>query len=364
MVEGFEVPDPVPRDPAAVQQTIDEITTALDGQQLLVAERRAEEALREMPDSAAMRALYGYTLTMRSRESTPPELGLLRRGEGELLRARKVSATDPTAAAVHARFLADEGHWSAAVDVAETALQVHADDELLLQAAADAAFELGEERRARPHLRKLAEQRPRDAVVRYRLGWIELQLAESAIASPFPSADRTAAREAIDAGLASAHESFSAAVALDSADFEALLGLGRTLYVRAERFPVSVEENAPNAARTEAFRESLAVYRKSRRMDAGRPEGWFAEGLIHLRLDAPRQAAEAFQAALAVDPTHLPSLLEAAHLAVQQGEGVDARALYTRALASQSLPELTRGERRAIETWLAAEMPSSASEAK
>ena len=140
----------------AVDESEQEAIEACGQRRFEQAERAALAALDADPRRARARAVLGLTMLWRASESDPIEWRGLRAGERELRLAQLLAPDDAYVGRLHAVFLFEAGHVSAAAEAAEQALQCAADasDEEradLLRLAGDYRYELGEERLAQPH---------------------------------------------------------------------------------------------------------------------------------------------------------------------------------------------------------------------
>ncbi len=282
----------------------------------------AEAALELDPAAPRPRAVLGLALLRLAQQSTPPDLAIQNRGDGETLAAKRAAPADLVVGLLRARFLVESGHLSAAAAEGEACLKLQGmtnqpDYVPLLAATAGWCHELGEERRASPWLIQLAERVPDDAAVQYRLGDNLLQIADSpsmaaAGARAFAkSADRapddSTARLAVIACYVRAAE--LADKAGKAADAAAMLGDAAKACADAEvRFP------------------KLA-------------EPLFRTGVVAEQRNDGAAARAAYERALQIEPAHLGALLNLAALLDASAQPADkdaAKALWRRALASDA----------------------------
>src|SRR5688572_15005496 len=144
-------------------QAIDAVLT----RQYAAAQERALAALDVDPRAARARAVLGMT-RLQLAVATESELAdhrELQSAEAQMELARQLAPDDPFVGWLHAVFLAESGHMSAAADTAEGALARattagEQERAALLGAAGTYRYELGEERAAIPHLRAYVALRP------------------------------------------------------------------------------------------------------------------------------------------------------------------------------------------------------------
>ncbi|NTS64858.1 sulfotransferase [Sphingomonas sp. HHU CXW] len=98
------------------------------------------------------------------------------------------------------------------------------------------------------------------------------------------------------------------------------------------------------------FPEASAAYGEALRYGVARPEEAYVNRAVILseHLDRPGEAIEALQAALAVEPTFLPALLNLGNLLEDHGDSEAARAAYERALAVDPVNGRALARRAAI----------------
>ena len=291
------------------------------------AEATARRALGLQPREALPRAVLGTCLMHRAQEDDPPDLRLWRQAEGELLAATRADPDDPVVGVLYGRFLVQDGHLSAAAQVAETTLARNPGDVPALRLAARSRYELGEERLARPLLVQLAEV-DFDPQIRYWLAWCGLRLAEGELGDKVPL-------------LMEAADGFAAYRAMEPGDMEGYLAEGRAL-VRAAG---ETEDRDQRSARAD---RAVGVYdlAADRFGDAAAPR--FGRGVCLELLGRTEAAREAYEQTLELDPRHVGALLNLAAQFAATGEREPAEALYRRAL----LEDLTSGEREQVLEYL------------
>lgn len=312
------------------------------------AEAAANRVLAKNPRSGKARAVLGMVrLQIASREQPSDWFGA-RAGEVEIELARQLEPESAFVGWMHAVFLAESGHMSAAAQAAEDALVRSAaapptERAALLGTAGTYRYELGEERAARPHLEAYVALRPDDSAAHFRLGSSLLSIAKTPQGSPPPyvtsQRDAEAAADAfgrcfelapgdVDAALAMAA---AWARAAELADLQGEPGERDALHARAVKH---LEELAPK------FGENAEVH--------------YRLGVLATLQKQPKAAQAAYVKALERDGQHLGSLMNLAALVVADGEIDSAKALYTRLLAAPAAKlELSRSERDRIERWLA-----------
>lgn len=289
------------------------------------AQASAERALLIDARSARALSVLAVSRVRRAAHEDPIALGVLQRAEGELRLAERLAPDDPRVAALHAMFLQLAGHLTAAATRAERGLAVSPDDLELLELAGSLRHDLGDERRAIPHLRRLVGHRP---------GAIEarLRLAEAHAATVTTIRDALERASAVEAAL----ESYRACVELAPSNPAARLGVAHALTLAGGR---------------ENLTEALDHLADAADLDARSSVPWFNRGVVLDRLERPADARAAYEAALARDGDHVPSLLNLAANQAAAEMFVAARATCERVLAL-ALPD---DDRRRIEQFLAGE---------
>ncbi|MCA8941083.1 MAG: tetratricopeptide repeat protein [Planctomycetes bacterium] len=282
----------------------------------------AASALVLDPRQARALAVQALAELRRSEADTPVPLDVLHRTEGELLQASTLAPEDPVVGFLHADYLRRVGHLTAAAQRAESALDSAPEHVDLLELAGRLRYDLGDERRAIPHLTRLVELDPRNAKAWYRL-------AESRIAVAMAARDETPRVEAAQ-GAADAFERY---IALAPADAAGHLGLAHALVL------VGTSETLERAV------DSTEI---AARLDARSPDPRFDQGVVLDLLGHADAARVAYEAALRRDGDHVPSLLNLAANQAQASLLDDARATCRRVL----LLDLGREDRRRVETWL------------
>ena len=252
----------------------------------------AHEALESDPRHARARAVLAAAIVGEARQElrgeSPLPLDVERQAEGESKSALALAPEDPFVGGVHADVLAQTGHLTAALAAAEACLAAgdpkgSFDRTQLVARAAEWAFELGEDRRAIPHLRALADLRPDDATTHHRLGVCLLRIA-------------TDVDDAVAASRAFAH-----CAERRPDDVEAHLDAVKAL-LRA----VALDPRKPSPVATDAAAAALAAETRF-------PQSAEASFLVGVAREAQssvfKEAILAYERALVRDPEHLPSLL-------------------------------------------------------
>lgn len=318
------------------------------------AEAIAARVLATNPRSARARAVLGMVELQAAAKQDPIEWFGMRRGEAQLALARQLAPADAFVGWMHAVFLAESGHMSAAAKAAEDALDrckeaPAAEKAALLGIAGTYRYELGEERAALPHLRAYASLRPDDATAQFRLGASLLSIARTPQGVPVPY--QLAQTDAEQAARA-----FERCVELAPGDEDAALSIA-TATLRAAEL-ARLKPTRDGAARD---KEAAALEQKAidhLRSVADRfpdsAEVRFRLGIVATQLKQPELAQASYLAALEREPSHAGSLMNLAALAVEKGELDQARSLLRRLLdADAARGELSRDERQRIERWLA-----------
>lgn len=331
----------------AVQRDESRAILAISRQRYDEARRLAELVLDTQPRSARARAVIGLTMLERAAQQRPTTWRGLREGETQLELASQLAPGDATVAWLHAIFLAEIGHLSAAAARAEEGLAAAAeaplaDRAVLLGAAGNYRYELGEERAALPHLQAYIALRSDDAEAVFRIGWCLLRRAEVPRGA---DALRTAQVDA-----ESAAKAFLRCSELRQEDESAALAVV-TSYLRAAQL---ADERGERAAR-DSLRAAAGQH--LRRMAERFPksaEVRFHMGLLAEAEQQPDVARAAYGAALELSPAHLGSALNLAALLQAAGDPGGAETVLRRLLDdARAAAALTREERRRVENWLA-----------
>ncbi|MCK5941430.1 MAG: tetratricopeptide repeat protein [Planctomycetes bacterium] len=323
------------------------------------AEALARRVLATDPRSARARAVLGMVELQEAARQDPIEWFGLRRGESQLALARQLAPEDAFVGWMHAVFLAESGHMSAAAVAAEEALQraaeaPAAEKAALLGIAGTYRYELGEERAALPHLRTYVSLRPDDATAQFRLGASLLSVANTPQGVPPPYRQAQSDAEQAARAFASCYE-------LAPGDEDAALSVATAMLRAAEL--ARMKRAGDGAAREQeaANLEQSALEHLKQVADrfADSAEARFRLGVVAARLGQPELARASYLAALERDGDHAGSLMNLAALAVERGEQDQARGLLRQLLAAdEARRELSRDERRAIERWLAGATPA------
>ncbi|MGC6486265.1 MAG: hypothetical protein ACON4Z_01340 [Planctomycetota bacterium] len=338
----------------AVQRAVEAVVQ----QRYAEAGAAARAALGLAPRAARARAVLAMVDLQEASAQDPVEWRGLRRGEAQLATARALAPADAFVGWMHAVFLAETGHVSAAAAAAEDALArcgsaPAAEKAALLGIAATYRYELGEERAAVPHLRAYTALRPDDATAQFRLGASLLVVAETPQGAP-PSyaAARSSAEEAADA--------FQRCVDLAPGDEDAACAVARALLRAAAltRLQRAGEGDAREAAAAELEQRALAKLRAAAERFEASAEVRFRLGVVAARLGEQQVAEASYRAALERDAAHAGSAMNLAALLAEREQVEEARSLLRRLLdAAPSQTALTPGERRRIEGWLGRRAP-------
>ncbi len=328
-----------------------------------VAEAAAEEALAIDPRSARARAVLAIVTLKAATATEPSDAQAMLGGELQMRLAKLLSPDDPFVGWMHAVFLAESGHLSAAAAAAEEALPRSVDAPAaarlaLLRIAGSYRYELGEERAAVPHLQEYVRLRPDDPVARYHLGGALLRLAVAPQGGTRASV-LVAQRQAEEAARA-----FTRCLELMPADAEVAAAVV-TAHLRAadlasERLgqipdsPDRIEEQNRLVAERDGNRQAAdAALRQALERFPEAASVQFQAGVVAEAAADGALARSCYERAITMDPGHVPSLLNLADLLVRSGERSAAAGLLRQALdAPASRRELTSTERKRIEDWL------------
>lgn len=330
---------------AAVESAI----TAVVQRRYDAARGAAEQALAIDPRAARARAVLGMVLLQSARLVDPPDLQAMNLGEVEVLTAEALAPADAFVGWMHAVFLAETGHMSAAAAAAEAALErtkdaPPAERAALLGVAGTYRYELGEDRAALPHLQAYVVLRPDDATANFRLGSSSLRISRVVVGV-------NGLRQAHQHAEAAAR-AFERSYRLAPGDEDAGLSVGKAWLRAAElaqRRGDAEKEAEQRALAAAAFAAVASRFPTS-------PEPWFCAAAAHeLGGDLPA-AAQAYEQALALDGAHLPSLLNLA--AMRDGDAAFDRkavlALLRRVVeADAARADLTSAERDRVDRRIA-----------
>lgn len=334
-----------------------ELATAVDGAITAVVRRRYGEAEQQAlaalaidPRCARARSVLGMVRFQAAALSDPPDLFLANEGETEVLLALQIAPDDAFVGWIHAVFLAESGHMSAAAAAAEASLERAKDAPAieraaLLGTAGTYRYELGEERAALPHLQTYIALRPDDAAACFRIGSCLLRKAA------MPLGSKTTALEQAQRDAEAAARAFARCVELAPGDEDAALAVAAATKRAAELAAQRGEKAVAEQRLDEAVQHCQGVAERF----PTNAEAMFRIGVIAEERGSFDRAGEAYSQALLRDPRHLGSLLNLAALgerAVVVGAPA-ARELLLRALAVDAeVGGLTSDERRRIEARL------------
>jgi Flp pilus assembly protein TadD len=356
-------PDPARADPTSLPRPEltpserDAAVAAVDRAMSHVLHRRfdaadddATAALTIDPRNARALAIRGYVKLHRASMSDPPDAFTANGGEHDLRTASLLAPEDSFVGWLHAVFLADSGHLSAAAHAAEQALlrvpnAPPQERAALLGIAGTYRYELGEERRALVHLREYVTLRPDDATAHFRLG--ACLLAAAALPPGRELAAMTAARD----DAAAAVLAFTQCSELSPGDEDAALAIA-TAHWRAAELAEQTQDGATAARHRQAAEDRLRLV--AERFPAS-AEPWFRLGVAAEAREANDHARTAYERALKQQPDHVPSLLNLAALQDRTGDAAGATQLLQRALtADAAKPQLESSERRRLRTRIGA----------
>ncbi len=328
-VMAADLPPPVVLDATTLEATTQrtgQAVLALESGRIDAAHRLALAALELNPRDAVARAVVARWLWEDASREQPPRLYGWRQAEGELRRASALAPADPLVARLHAQFLEQDGHLTAAADRCELTLALAPAAVELRGLAGRLRYELRQPTAARVHLEPYLVARPDAAEARYRLAAALLEIA--AVRDSRTERGRD---------YQSAAEHFAAYSALEPGAVDGPLGeaYARQMVLRAQR---SMDPTAAAAV--------LALYARVTELAPARADGDFGRGVVLERLDRIEPARFAYRAALRLDPGYLPALV---NLALLEADHEVAVALWER--AAQVAPDAA--ERRQIENWIA-----------
>ena len=313
----------------------------------------AKSALGINPRSARAHAVLGMVTLQEAAAIQPIEWRGLRQGEAQMAIARKLAPADAFVGWLHAVFLSECGHVSAAAAAAEAALERCKDapaseKAALFGIAGTYRYELGEERAAISHLEAYTSLRPRDATAQFRLGACLLVLSKTLQGVPPPyRVGQSYAEQAVDA--------FRRCVELAPGDEDASSSIAAAMLRAAELARLKREgDSASRAAEAEALEQSALGHLHvvtERFPDSA--EAHFRLGVVASQLRQAELAQASYRAGLERDPSHAGCLMNLAALAVERGERDEARGLLGRLLAvDDARRQLTSEERQQVQRWL------------
>lgn len=314
------------------------------------AEQLADQVLAVQPRSGRARAVLGMVRLQMAARQQPSDWRAIRQGEVEMELARQLEPKSAFVGWMHAVFLAESGHMSAAAAAAEAALERSVDAPAseraaLLGTAGTYRYELGEERAARPHLEAYVGLRPDDSAAHFRLGSCLLSIAKTPQGSPPPYGVAQAEAEAAAVAFARCFE-------LAPGDEDAALAVA-TAWIRAAELADLQKRAAKDEERDALYDKARSYLQDLAKQFPSNAEVYFHLGVLASTRDQEQEAQVAYLAALDRDRNHLGSLLNLASLMVAQGELEPARSLLLRAVADErAAGGLTGDERERILRWL------------
>tara|TARA_R110002072_G_scaffold264409_2_gene423128 strand:- start:7984 stop:9228 length:1245 start_codon:yes stop_codon:yes gene_type:complete len=315
------------------------------------AQALANRVLAINPRSAKARAVLGMVKLQMASTQQPSDWFSVRAGEVEMELAKQLDPNSAFVGWMHAVFLAESGHMSAAAAAAEEALARSVDAlpserAALLGTAGTYRYELGEERAARPHLESYVALRPDDSAAHFRLGSSLLSIAKTPQGSPPPYS--TAQAEAEAAAVA-----FERCFQLAPGDVDAGLAVA-TAWIRAAEL-ANLQGSEAKQQRDELYAKARDYLQKLVTPFPKNPEIYFRLGVLASLQDEPSAEYMTYQylTALDLDPNHVGSLLNLAGLMIAEGEVEAARSLMIRVMATGGgSADLTNKERERIGRWL------------
>lgn len=314
---------------AALQAESDRALAALRAGDVDRAREIVDGVLASDPAQARARAVLAHCLMQIAIQESPPTLAVWRRAEGELRRASRLAPEDPVVARLHAVFLAADGHVSAAAERVDTGLAAAPDDRDLLELGARLRYDLGDEIAAIPILERLISLIPNDADSVWRLAQCHARLAPSEV-SPGERRSR------FDSAVAT----FTRYRRLSPDDPDGALAEAQTRIARM------TDSSGVDPVEVDTI---LELYRVAARLRPESPESPFGQGAVLELAGRHEEARGAYRAALALDPAHVPSLLNLAASLAAAGDRDAAEPLLERALELG----VTADERTRIEAFLA-----------
>lgn len=336
-------------DAAAVARrdaAVDEAVAAVLQREYEVAQRAAAAALAIDPRAARARAVLGFVSLQTARREEPPELFALHAGEAQVRTAVALAPQDAFVGYLHAVFLAEVGHLSAAAAAAETALadskQAPAHERAaLLGVAGTYRYELGEDRAAYPHLVDYVALRPDDAAAQFRLGNCLLRLASLPQGPTGPAQ----AQQQLEA----AARAFARAFELVPSDLPAGLAVGTAQARGAER----ARQRGDDQLAAQLAAAAAQQFARLVEQFPAAAEPAYCLGVVQAASGDREAAAASLATALARDPLHLGALLQvAAEVDPAQPEPL-RKALRRVLYADDARGGLTARERQAVERRLA-----------
>ncbi|MEC8652419.1 MAG: hypothetical protein VXY92_07635 [Planctomycetota bacterium] len=335
---------------AALEQSAIE---AVVQRQYVAAEEAANAALEIDPRSARAHAVRGMVTLQQAAAVDPIEWRGLRQGESEMAVARLLAPADAFVGWLHAVFLSESGHVSAAAAAAEAALERCADapaaeKAALLGIAGTYRYELGEERAAVPHLEAYPPLRPRAATAQFRLGACLLVMSKTLQGVPPPyRVGQSYAEQAADA--------FRRCVELAPGDEDASSSIAAALLRAAELARLKPEGDPASRAAEAALLEQQALdhLRTVTERFPDSAEARFRLGVVAGQLRQAELAQQSYRDGLARDPSHAGCLMNLAAMASERGDRDEARGLLLRLLAAEDArQQLTSEERQLVQGWL------------
>lgn len=324
----------------ALAQAVERAMQAVVQRQYDVARSNALACLALDARCARARAVLGMVMLQEASLTDPPDLAVSQQAERELVLAEQLAPDDMFVGWMHAVFLAEAGHMSAAAATAERALaRVAANTPLgeraaLFGIAATYRYELGEERAALPHLRTYLSLRPDDATAFFRLGSCLLRIAA------VPQGLR--AIEDAKTNAADAARAFERCVELAPGDEDASLAIATAWWRAAE-----LAKELGSGDREQLVAAARARLRETAERFPSSAEAWFRLGVIAEGTEASADAGTCYREALQRNARHIGALLNLAHLLDAQGDQGAATTLLQQVLLTDAALDCLSPDERA-----------------
>jgi tetratricopeptide (TPR) repeat protein len=344
-----------------VTALVEAAMTAVDERRFADAELAAREAIGIEPRNARALAVAAMARLAGASAVTPPDLKIANDAEYTMRLAAQLGPDDAFVGWMHAVFLAETGHMSAAAETAERALSrataAPANERAaLLLTAGTYRYELGEERRALPHLQGYLNLRPDDATTCFRTGSCLLRIA--AVPQGIPPVSVLVAQRNAEAAAGA----FSRCLELAPGDEDAALAIATALWRAGELAGQLARDHADERRGHDdaatASRHRAASRQQLHAAAAAFPasaEPWFRLGVVLAADQALDEARAAYQQALRRDSRHPGSLLNFAAMLDEAGDQQAAALLLQQVLAvDAAAPVLTPSERKRVRDRLAA----------
>lgn len=329
-----------PDEQRALTTEVDRAMAAVVQRNYDAARNHANTTLALDPRNARARAVLGMVMLQEASLVDPPDLPRSQAAEREMRLAEQLAPDDPFVGWMHAVFLAETGHMSAAAAAAERALTRTSSSTPIGERAAlygiagTYRYELGEERAALPHLRTYLSLRPDDATSFFRLGSCLLRIA--AVPQGLHPLEGAKAN-AVDAARA-----FERCVELAPGDEDADLAVATAWWRAAELAKeLGSSDRQPLVAATRTRLQAIAE-----RFPAS-AEPWFRLGVVAEGAENAADANACYREALQRNPRHIGSLLNLAHRLDAQGDQGAATTLLQQVLSVDAAADCLSPDERA-----------------